>query len=322
VTDTTTKTAEALAAELKKIADRMPNVADCDPLQVRLYELADNLTREALYTVHTAQPQAEPVAADREELLADAIRALIRGEIQCSDDLPEDRRPRHVSARRAFGAVHDLLAARPPVAQQGAAEAVAQGLTDEQIDRAVMAYGRAHDGLQGIEAAREAFRAAFPIGHPVQTPNRIPFGWVRGQDTLTRKAETRRRWEEQGIKHIPVYSDAQPTADLQALCACKDRPADKCPGKWEPGCDLGNNPKHVRVHTPTPDEIKATEAKTRNQCPGPGDALRWALKDCGVTCATDGSAYFNEFALAKLATLLLPHYVNEQGANDETASNG
>jgi hypothetical protein len=29
-------------------------------------------------------------------------------------------------------------------------------------------------------------------------------------------------------------------------CSCGDRPADQCPGEWEPGCDLGNNPKHAR----------------------------------------------------------------------------
>jgi hypothetical protein len=36
-----------------------------------------------------------------------------------------------------------------------------------------------------------------------------------------------------------------------ALCHCKDRPADQCPGEWEPGCDLGNNEKHIRVAEPT-----------------------------------------------------------------------
>lgn len=32
-----------------------------------------------------------------------------------------------------------------------------------------------------------------------------------------------------------------------ARCACKDRAAKDCPGEWEPGCDLGRNPAHVRV---------------------------------------------------------------------------
>lgn len=59
-----------------------------------------------------ALPRAN--APDREELLGDAIRALIRRDITCSDDLPPEQRPVHVSARRAFGAVFDLLAAAPP----------------------------------------------------------------------------------------------------------------------------------------------------------------------------------------------------------------
>ncbi len=29
-------------------------------------------------------------------------------------------------------------------------------------------------------------------------------------------------------------------------CSCGDRFMDKCPGEWEPGCDLGNNPKYAR----------------------------------------------------------------------------
>ena len=70
------------------------------------------------------------------------------------------------------------------------------------------------------------------------------------------------------VAHVSVYEDggitalympehgAQMLALLQedarlhnpaALCACKDRPATACPGEWEPGCDLGANPAHVRV---------------------------------------------------------------------------
>jgi hypothetical protein len=100
--DTTIKTAEALAAELKKIADRMPNVADCDPLQVRLYELADNLTREALPTAHTAQPQAEPVS-DWE-----IIDAAAKDCAKDGDAASFARGARWVRAA--------MLAARPPVA--------------------------------------------------------------------------------------------------------------------------------------------------------------------------------------------------------------
>ena len=36
-------------------------------------------------------------------------------------------------------------------------------------------------------------------------------------------------------------------AGAEARCMCKDRALSACPGEWEPGCDLGNNPAHVRV---------------------------------------------------------------------------
>jgi hypothetical protein len=29
-------------------------------------------------------------------------------------------------------------------------------------------------------------------------------------------------------------------------CSCGDRLKDQCPGEWEPGCDLGNNPAFAR----------------------------------------------------------------------------
>ena len=34
----------------------------------------------------------------------------------------------------------------------------------------------------------------------------------------------------------------------RALCQCKDRPARKCPGAWESGCDFGANEKHARAY--------------------------------------------------------------------------
>lgn len=36
----------------------------------------------------------------------------------------------------------------------------------------------------------------------------------------------------------------------EPLCMCKDRPLSKCPGEWEPGCDLGNNAKFARRYAP------------------------------------------------------------------------
>ena len=43
-------------------------------------------------------------------------------------------------------------------------------------------------------------------------------------------------------------SNDQLGAGAEARCMCKDRALSACPGEWEPGCDLGNNPAHVRVH--------------------------------------------------------------------------
>lgn len=36
-------------------------------------------------------------------------------------------------------------------------------------------------------------------------------------------------------------------ASAEPKCHCGDRPAAQCHEPWEPGCDLGNNPAHVRV---------------------------------------------------------------------------
>ena len=46
------------------------------------------------------------------------------------------------------------------------------------------------------------------------------------------------------------FKAAQPPAPTAQQCQCKDRPADQCPGEWEPGCDLGANPAHVQVAQP------------------------------------------------------------------------
>jgi hypothetical protein len=35
-------------------------------------------------------------------------------------------------------------------------------------------------------------------------------------------------------------------AKLAEPCPCGDRSAAECPGEWEPGCDLGNNPKYAK----------------------------------------------------------------------------
>lgn len=54
-----------------------------------------------------------------------------------------------------------------------------------------------------------------------------------------------------------TLTDADALADLlgtqrpdnpsKVLCMCKDRTLGACPGEWEPGCDLGNNPVFCKV---------------------------------------------------------------------------
>ena len=52
-------------------------------------------------------------------------------------------------------------------------------------------------------------------------------------------------------KHFAGEVRKQLEAQAAALCMCKDRPAVQCEELWGPKCDMGNNPKFVRV-PPTP----------------------------------------------------------------------
>ena len=49
-------------------------------------------------------------------------------------------------------------------------------------------------------------------------------------------------------------------------CPCGDRPADQCPGEWEPGCDLGANEKYAKV-------VKVAEQ---------AQPVAWTVKDEGL----------------------------------------
>lgn len=76
----------------------------------------------------------------------------------------------------------------------------------------------------------------------------------------------------------PVVIDAraalaQPVPDA-TLCHCKDRLASACPGEWEPGCDLGNNPAHVRVAHPQPAPPEDWFVYNTGACVA--DGLTWA----------------------------------------------
>lgn len=62
------------------------------------------------------------------------------------------------------------------------------------------------------------------------------------------------------MMHSPYYKQTDPAKQAGQIvpkCDCGDRTAYKCPGTWEPGCDMGNNPKHARVYQPTPEERQA-----------------------------------------------------------------
>lgn len=48
-------------------------------------------------------------------------------------------------------------------------------------------------------------------------------------------------------KEADQLINALRAALAEQKCHCGDRPADQCPGEWEPGCDLGANEKHAKV---------------------------------------------------------------------------
>jgi len=50
-----------------------------------------------------------------------------------------------------------------------------------------------------------------------------------------------------------------------AGCCCGDRECSKCPGEWEPGCDLGANPAFVR----TVDAVQLSVRVSSWPFPGP-----------------------------------------------------
>lgn len=52
----------------------------------------------------------------------------------------------------------------------------------------------------------------------------------------------------------------------EEMCSCGDRESSKCPGQWEPGCDLGNNADHALQYVPLVNETsKDKKPMTDNQ---------------------------------------------------------
>jgi hypothetical protein len=101
-----------------------------------------------------------------------------------------------------------------------------------------------HEVVKLTEARLKANNTAAP---PAQTPDALkpgePMNSMEIDEAVTLNQFT---WSR---VHAAVSRLIAPTA--QTLCYCKDRLVQECPGKWEPGCDLGNNDAHaVVVHTP------------------------------------------------------------------------
>ena len=83
---------------------------------------------------------------------------------------------------------------------------------------------------------------------------------------------------------------AQVEQAQQPMCKCGDRPASQCDEEWGPKCDLGNNPKHVKVvpvQQPGRADLEAAAkvcdgfaapdmaAALRGQQPSGGEVVAW-----------------------------------------------
>jgi len=127
-------------------------------------------------------------------------------------------------------------------------------------------------------------------------------------------------------RHSPLPGSLE---EATALCMCKDRPADKCPGEWEPGCDLGANEKLARRHEPPPtildetpvvkelhEALRALEADLVwkiKQVPDTFSRVRNAAAALSATVPTVGE--LSEPARATNASLLALPAVDAEGWN-------
>ena len=104
-------------------------------------------------------------------------------------------------------------------------------------------------------------------------------------------------WRQRGDTHLRLLLEeaiaalAQPPAPTAQQCPCGNRPADQCPGEWEPGCDLGANPAYVRVAQPAADERlrMALRADLATESLAVDDLLR-AMGEDPETYRTEGGA--------------------------------
>jgi hypothetical protein len=95
----------------------------------------------------------------------------------------------------------------------------------------------------------------------VRAPDGVLIAIQRAGFTLLK---TQYGYELRKLGPITAQVATPPKAEAtQALCVCKDRAASACPGEWEPGCDLGSNPAHVRVHEATQAAPPGMSARVR-----------------------------------------------------------
>ena len=59
---------------------------------------------------------------------------------------------------------------------------------------------------------------------------------------------------EQAKRNTTESLAALRAALAEQKCPCGDRPAEQCLGEWEPGCDMGSNPKYAKVAEPAPQQ--------------------------------------------------------------------
>lgn len=120
------------------------------------------------------------------------------------------------------------------------ADRLAEQIKHLAAPNAILCSRHIHDLVDQLAAL-----AKQPATEPCSVCNAliVPRNATHHDATDLAAAQVRGRLMAESLK---VEQQASP----EALCACKDRSASACPGEWEPGCDLGNNPAHVRVHIP------------------------------------------------------------------------
>jgi hypothetical protein len=129
--------------------------------------------------------------------------------------------------------------------------------TDELLRAAGMALCKTATGLElvklgPIEAHAthpKAEAEARPVGEP---PRALPETMTRDEmlkyySSYANLCAHEALQYQKRIRELEAALDARQPLPAAPLCMCKDRAASACPGEWEPGCDLGNNPAHVRV---------------------------------------------------------------------------